>query len=192
MQIRPPVGRNNAFTLIELVVVLVLIGIMAAVIVPEMRGTFEGEVLRSTSRNLANALGLAYSQSVSLNQRHRLVIDTEKSRYRIERLSRSEEEGSGFVPLQNVSGAEGRLDERIRIEVHEPASNGEEEGRNNAMMAQPDAEPQPRNSVTFMPDGRAQAAEIRLRDRTGFGLALRVNPITARVRVVELKREVNP
>src|SRR5690349_11843034 len=50
-------GRN-AFTLMELMVVVVLIGILSAVIIPEMRGTYEEAVLRSTSRELVNAFNI--------------------------------------------------------------------------------------------------------------------------------------
>src|SRR5438552_14946942 len=62
---------SRAFTLIELMVVLVLIGILTAVMIPEMRGSYEDAMLRSTSRELINVCHLAYSQAVSLNQVHR-------------------------------------------------------------------------------------------------------------------------
>ena len=43
--------------------------------------------------------------------------------------------------------------------------------------------------IFFYPDGTADASEIVLRDRDGFRLALRINPVTARVRIIELARE---
>src|SRR5690242_12073923 len=52
----------SAFTLLEIMVVLVLIGILTALILPEMRGTYEDALLRSTSRQLVNAFNLAYSR----------------------------------------------------------------------------------------------------------------------------------
>ena len=45
------------------------------------------------------------------------------------------------------------------------------------------------DSIAFYPDGTADAEEIILRDREGFRLVLRINPITARIRIVELARE---
>jgi prepilin-type N-terminal cleavage/methylation domain-containing protein len=45
-------ATQRAFTLIELMVVIVLIGIMTAMIIPEMKGTFEEALLRSTAREL--------------------------------------------------------------------------------------------------------------------------------------------
>ena len=41
----------------------------------------------------------------------------------------------------------------------------------------------------FYPDGTAEASEIVLRDREGFGLALRINPTTARVKILEVERK---
>lgn len=194
MRVCPPDRGKSGFTLIELVIVLLLIAVMTAVIIPEMKGAFEGELLRATSRTLANGLGLAYSQSISLNQQHRLRVDRESHRYRIERLARHETEGSGFVPARGIPGAEAALDERIRIEFREPGTSLEDEARERApaiddRMTGREA---PLDSIAFFPDGRAQGMEIWLRDRTGFGLALKVDPITARVRVVELERERAP
>jgi hypothetical protein len=44
-------------------------------------------------------------------------------------------------------------------------------------------------AIGFYADGTADAVEIRLRDRDGFGLVLEVNPVTARVRWKPGKRE---
>ena len=43
--------------------------------------------------------------------------------------------------------------------------------------------------ISFYPDGTADACEIRLEDREGFRLGLQINPVTARVRVLELERK---
>src|SRR5436190_209940 len=65
---------RRGFTLIELMVVVVLIGIVTAVIIPEMKGTYEDALLRSTSRELVNTFKLAYSRAVTLNQIHRVRL----------------------------------------------------------------------------------------------------------------------
>src|SRR6266446_1993484 len=64
--------RGSGFTLMEIMVVLVLLAIMAAVIIPEMKGSFEDALLRSNARKLADVFNLAYSRAVSLNQLHRV------------------------------------------------------------------------------------------------------------------------
>jgi len=43
--------------------------------------------------------------------------------------------------------------------------------------------------VNFYPDGTADSVEVVLRDEAGFGLRLRIDPITARVEILELDSE---
>ena len=61
-------------------VVITIIAIASAMIIPEMKGTFQDALLRSTSRSLADALNIAYSETVSLNQSHRLRLDVATGR----------------------------------------------------------------------------------------------------------------
>jgi prepilin-type N-terminal cleavage/methylation domain-containing protein len=112
-------GRT-AFTLIELMVVIVIIGIMTAMMIPEMKGTFQDALLRSTSRELINVFDLAYSRAVSLNQLRRVRLDEKTGRYLVEK--RVLENGQeNFVPADDVAGGKGELDPRIAIEWNSPA-----------------------------------------------------------------------
>src|SRR5881398_1005388 len=104
-----------AFTLMEIMIVLVLISIMAAVIVPEMKGSFEDASLRSSAREIADVLTLAYSRSVSLNQPHRVQFDAQSSKYFLEQGTRGGE--NEFVPLKDVVGAEGKLSQGVTLEL---------------------------------------------------------------------------
>ena len=166
----------------ELMVVIVIIGIMTAMIIPEMRGTYEDALLRSTSRDLVSVFDLASSRAVSLNQLHRVRLDTTTGQYLVERRIRSgglEE----FLPLNDISGCAGTLDKRITIEVTRP----EDATTETADDAQP--APNLTEAISFYADGTADAALVTLQDRAGFRLGLRLNPITARVQVVEAARE---
>src|SRR5438552_4431015 len=98
------------FSLIELMVVIVLIGIMAALIVPEMKGTYEDALLRATSRRLVDVFHLAYSRAVSLNQLHRVRFDRITGRYFVERAGQAAEHGREFVPARDIPEGEGTLD----------------------------------------------------------------------------------
>jgi len=181
--------KRTGFTLIELMVVIVLIGIMTAMIIPEMKGTFEEALLRSTARQLVNAFNLGYSQAVTLNQLHRVRLDRKNGRYFVER--KSEEGKGGFTSVGDIPGGEGKLDTRISIEIRQaeetPAAAQEQQAplvSAEESRIRTDDEP-----IVFYPDGTADSGEVRLRDREGFRLALRINPITARVDIVELERE---
>lgn len=186
----PHARTLTAFTLLELMVVTVVIGIATALILPQMRGTFEDMLLRSTGRTLVSAFALASSQAITINRPHRVLLDSAQGRYWIERAAHNREEGTGFVRVDGIPRAKGELDKRIRIQVgrtHEdPAEAPAEElfGR---------AEANPRlttaQAITFYADGTAEPKEVLLRDRDGFGLALRINPTTARVRIVTVARQ---
>lgn len=170
---------------------MVLIGVITAVILPEMRGTYEDALLRSTSRDLVSACDLASSHAISANQPHRLHLDTKTGKYVIQR--RHDERGreAQFMAAREVPGGEGELDKRINIEIHKAGEELPEPGSEDVGLAgsdQPQAGPRD-DGVVFFPDGTAEASEILLQDRDGFRLALRINPTTARVRVVELARQ---
>src|SRR5687768_1339095 len=76
--------RQLAFTLLELMIVLVLIGIASAMIVPAMHGTYEDALLRSTARKLVDVFNLANSRAVTLNQPFRVRLDTKEGKYSLE------------------------------------------------------------------------------------------------------------
>ena len=177
----------SAFTLIELMIVVVLIGILSAMIIPEMKGGYQDALLRSTSRNLVNVFSIASSRAVSLNQLHRLRLDVKTGHYVIEKRTRETVQGDEFAPLKDVSEAEGTLDTRISIQMRKPENlpAGASETGPGARAEDGSAI----DTVSFNSDGTADAVEVLLRDREGFRLALRINPITSRVKLLELERE---
>ncbi len=174
---------SSAFTLIELMTVIVIIGIMTAMIIPEMRGTYEDALLRSTSRDLINVFELASSRAISLNQLHRVHLDIATGKYLVERRIRSGTQEE-FLPLKDVSGCTGELDKRITIEVRRPDEVVTDTGVATVPPIQNEFE-----TISFYPDGTADAATVTLQDRDGFRLGLRLNPITARVHIFELERQ---
>jgi type II secretion system protein H len=178
--------KTRAFTLTELMIVVAVIGIMAALVIPEMRGTYEDAVLRSTSRKIISALHLASSRAVALQQKHRVRIDLEKHRYHVERTGQEGESTRGFLPVKDIPGCEGDLDARILVRIRSrelPADDADPE-----MPAVVEEAPQtsPRaEAIGFYPDGTADATEVLLRDRNDFRVLLRVNGTTGRVVVAE-------
>jgi len=142
--------------------------------------------LRSTARKLVDALNLASNRAVTINEVNQLRLDRVHNRYYVEQRFHDFQQGRRFVPLHDVPGGAGDLDARITIEIRK----ADEPSPDSAEARSSDSFPQQSNpdAITFQPDGTVEAAEILLRDRAGFQLALRLNPTTARVRVVELGR----
>jgi type II secretory pathway pseudopilin PulG len=183
--------ERGAFTLIELMVVCMLLVILTAVIVPEMRGSFQDSLLRATSRNLVDAFDLAYSHSVSRDEVDRVRLDVRGARYIVEQ--RVETQGQeNFKALTDVTGAQGDLDNRISIEVRntsDDSTNQTAETVSDESAARNQPDPDAANAISFYSDGTADDREVVLRDQAGFGLALQINPITARVKIVDLPRK---
>jgi type II secretion system protein H len=182
-------GARHGFTLVELMVVITIIAIMTAAMIPEMKGSFQDALLRSTSRELIDVLDLAGSRAISLNQIRRVRLEEGSGRYLVERHVPEGTEDE-FVPVDDVPESHGQLDARITVEFHrpdDPAADG------TAPTTSPDEMSRPSTTaIIFYPDGTAEAGSILLRDRQGYRLSLRINPVTAHVRVVEMEREGTP
>lgn len=178
----------SGFTLIELMVVLAVIGIMTAAILPEMRGTFGDALLRSASRDLVGVCGIAASRAVSFNAPHRIRLDPRNGRFALEKRVGSAEGQPLFAPVRDVPGAEGTIDSRITLQLQPSAGESTPAARKEEADPSEPAVPTSRDALGFYPDGTADDAEIVLRDRDGFGIALRVNPVTARIRILPLER----
>jgi type II secretion system protein H len=186
----------RGFTILELMIVLVLLGVLAAMILPAFNRSYRDAVLRSDARKLAAAMSLAYSQSVTLGRVHRLCVAGAERRWWLE----LQEDGRdrAFVPALGVPGGAGELDGAVQATVREPlesgrksrAAGGETEERRelSTAAAERGREEEPA-VIAFRPDGTAEAREVLLEDGDGFALAVRVHPSTSRVRVVEIDRE---
>jgi type II secretion system protein H len=175
---------QSAFTLIELVIVIVIVGIAAAVIIPEMKGGYQDALLRSASRDLVNVFSIASSRAVSLNQLHRVRIEASTGRYVIEKRTRESVQGDEYKALDDVSEAQGTVDKRITVRVHNVDDSLAAAPASEINQTRPDID-----SISFYSDGTADAAELLLRDRQGYRMALRVNAVTAHVKILDLERE---
>jgi type II secretion system protein H len=182
-------GGKRGFTLIELMVVIVLISILTAMIIPEMRGTFQDALLRSTARKLVDVLTLANSSAITTSRPLVVQLDIRGSRYRIQKGSRGSEQ-AGNTSTQEVTGGEGNIDPRISVRVRKVEEEPDEDSEPVSESRKDSDQPAPEGDISFYPDGTADAAEIQLRDRDGFRLALRINPATSRVQIVEMEREL--
>jgi hypothetical protein len=108
---------------------------------------------------------------VTLNQVFCVRLNTKEGKYQVEPQRKA-------ATAKQLAPFEGVFDQRVSVELRRPEVNAEGAG----------SERDPAQ-ITFYPDGTADARELLLRDRQGFRLALRINPITARVQIVETPRE---
>jgi hypothetical protein len=170
-------------------IVMVLIGILSAAILPEMQGTYEAALLRSTSRKLIGVFQLANSRAITLRETQTVRLDRKHGRFFLEGAVPHGEARGRLQPVRNVPGCEGELDTRIAIEWRkideDPLENPDDE---EALAAKKMRRSQG-DAIAFYADGTAESGEVLLTDRAGFRLALRISATTARITLAELGPE---
>jgi type II secretion system protein H len=177
----PFVRTQSAFTLMELMLVLALIAIMAAMIVPEMKGSMEDALLRSSARKMVDLFNITYSRAVSLNQQHRIHLNPASGQYFVERQNDDLEDPRPFIPITDQNEFRGQIDSRIAVEIR---PTPQEISNEQILEEQPKAQ-FASEGINFYADGTADGCEIVLRDRMGVELILQLSAITANVHIAE-------
>jgi len=80
--------RQAGVTLLELLIVIALMRIVAALVVPMFGGPVSTSELRATARQLAAGLRLARSEAVSERRETFLVVDVAGKRFKVDREAR--------------------------------------------------------------------------------------------------------
>src|SRR5436190_17539970 len=138
---RPP--SRPAFTLIELMLVLVVIAIALGTVAPSLRGHNRTSRLRDTAEQFVTLTRLARTRAVSTGQPHRVVINAPpRSGSDRPRCVLAIQNGLQFDEIQG-QGDDTQFDfpENVTIRMVEAPGGA-------------------RDFVDFMPNGRAQAAKI--------------------------------
>ena len=158
--------RREGFTLIELSVVLILVGVVFLVVFPNLTGLFSGRRLMGFSREMAGALDYARARAVIEGRPQTFRIDREKGEYSVGRkkeleagyFRRGEEE---IVKRWKIPGevkvGQVRLEARVS-EGFEPV-------------------------IRFYPRGNSNGAVIPLENDRGDRAEIRVKPYTGRAEI---------
>jgi general secretion pathway protein H len=75
---------DHGFTLLELTVVLLLMGLIMALVLPGLQRSYRREHDRANLRRLVVALRAARSEAATRSERVRLFLDVKTGRYRLE------------------------------------------------------------------------------------------------------------
>jgi type II secretion system protein H len=193
--IAPTLNRSRAFTLIELMVVIVIIGVMGALIVPEMSGTFGDSKIKSSARKIIQAAGLAQSRAVSINHEHRLQFDTRNHRFSISRRVVDPNLGETFVPVNEISGTQGTWSDSVELTLRDPAVDPDEIPLPTWELSDPlsiqsqSTTSEPESFISFKADGSTSRKELVLKHSDGHGLVISILPATGRMSIQPLKED---
>ncbi len=147
-QIPPRRIFSNAFTLIEILIVVVVLGIVAGLAVPNFSGTFLDLQLSETSKNIAHLMHYAQDRSIVKEKEHGVCFDFSNGRYWLE---------------EDVS-AKGGADAPESQPLFQKVVN--RYAKTFSIPGEVKAESE-YSSVSFYPDGRIAPARIYLVSKRG-------------------------
>ncbi len=140
--------RQTGFTLLELVVVLVLLGIIAVLVAPGVGGSLDNAKLKAAGRELLAALRVQRSEAIAQGRIITLRFSGDESIYRID-------------------GESVRLAEGLSV-VYQAASGPAIEGVQSSASLNAALPGTGNNNLVFYPDGSSSGALLQL--RLGEGL----------------------
>jgi prepilin-type N-terminal cleavage/methylation domain-containing protein len=157
-------GRDEGFTLLELILVMVILSTVLAMAAPSLRGFFASRQTHDTAAQILALTQLARSQAISEGIIYRLNFDTTEHTYWL-----TAQQAGTFEELQTGFGQIFTLPKDMVMELD-------------------DIEEQDRDMfLAFTPQGTVTAGTVRLIDRRGRALEVTCPTVTESFSIVELE-----
>ncbi len=174
---RPPAGRRRAFTLVELIVVMVLLLTVAAMVMPRMASFFRGRALSQEAQRVLSLIHYGRARAVAEGVPVILWVDPARSMYGLEV---QESHSGGDEGRRIVHSAEPSLRLEIPVVVDAPVSEQEDERLGlpenlAAIRCNPDG---------FFDEGGAQRIVIRQGDEAALEIVPTFNRLGFEIRPV--------
>lgn len=172
-----------AFTLVELMIVVILLGMIAAMVVPDLRGSAERSRMESGARRIADLCDLGYRSAVGTGRVHALVFERDGRKYALLAESAKQNANPGApselepVRLPGTIGSE--LPEGVKLTsaafLDETLSRDEVD----------------RVRILFFPDGTTEYVVLTLTGESGDRRKIMLNGLSGTVTVEEAGPEQN-
>ncbi len=173
---RRPLDAAAGFTLLELSIVLLILGIAASFLVPRLRDP-EHTQLQASAARLATTARYLYDEAAYQRVPMRLNLDLDRQVYFVTVLG-GDPDDPEFVPAQTPLARPVALPDAVTFrDVVLPAVGTVTEG---TVFAQ------------FSPEGWADPLVVHLRSRSGGDATMAIEPLTGRTRVADRYVALDP
>ncbi len=159
--------RVLGFTLIEVLLVVVILGVIAGIAAPNFSGTYARLQLNESAKNIQYLMRYAQSRAILKNKAHRIDFDLNEHTCVIKEKST----GQGFAETegsyQNIEGRWGRnyhIPPGIILEIAQP-------------------------QIEFFPDGKMTRARIYLQSARGQTMTVSTQEQSGQVQIFDFKVE---
>jgi type II secretion system protein H len=186
---KQPFTGPRGFTLIEIIIVLVIMGLMAAFAGPRIAKSLGGLSLRTTAKKVAGALRYAKSRSVNTGRLYSVILDCDKNRVIV--LQSRQAPAAGMLEEDNATDDEEFSDARQPKETKPemkiyPLPEGITFDKITIGDVEDDEEAEEKiYQMAFFPNGTSQGGEILLSDSRERIYSIQVDFLTGVVTVAE-------
>jgi len=153
--------NRAAFTLIELILVILIISILISLSSPLLKKRFSDLELQNTTFNLSGTINYAQEMAIVEKANYRLNFDFDKGRYWITKLGSTDDTDL----YKRIGGRYGKV---FFIPKGLTLSGKD-------------------NEITLYPDGRSSRAEIKIISKDRQGSVLRVKGFGSNVEIADIK-----
>lgn len=166
--------KSKGFTLLELIVVLVIVGLMAGMVIPRLMGSFTTIMLRSTTRETATLLRQSRDTAYFKKRQMKVSFDLDAENmmiFRYQEESASESRESYLKPKMVWTRiTDFSFPEKIKIARCVKGEDVFEDGR---------------FEIFFSPDGNSSGGKIFLQDHRGRESMVSIDLMTGTIRISE-------
>jgi prepilin-type N-terminal cleavage/methylation domain-containing protein len=163
--------RNRGFTLLEMMVVIIIIGTIAAIAVPRMNDIFEVN-LKSSIRRMIGMIQFAFNESVIKQTPLRLNFSPETGEYWLSAMLSSGDTGQFVEYVTDVVKPQ-QLPEGVLINDVVTPHDSEKRTDGDDIF------------IGFFPTGFVERGVIHLSSRDGRQFTLVIEPLTGKVNVLD-------
>ena len=181
--------RSNsagAYTLLELMVVIIVIGIVTGVVVPSLQGSTGSVRLEAAARQLSDLMGYCYQSAVTTSRTHALLIDADGRHIRIaaEPGGPPPKEGEGQQDKDSSSTEEW---EPVELPSADASLLPEGVTVTDVSAAEDEllAEGEDGIRILFFPDGTTEFASVILNDEGGDQREIYLNGLSGATQIVQ-------